>query len=312
MTFSLTILGSSSALPTSDRTVTAHVLNVHERFFLIDCGEGTQLQLRKYRIRFGRIYNIFISHLHGDHFYGLFGLLSSLNLMGRKVPINIYGPPGLKKYLDLHFSDSSVQLDYALIFNPLDMNNRSIILDDKDLRVESFPLNHKIDAAGFLFTEKERERNIRKNALDGLKPGLKDIIALKQGRDFIDDEGRVYMNAELTSSPPLPRSYAFCSDTRYYEPIIPVIKGVDLLYHEATYLHEMKARAVKTGHSTAREAAMIAAAAGAGKLIIGHFSNRYKNIDPLREEARAVFPETYAAEDGLCIKVEQRLHDNND
>ena len=304
MTFSLTILGSSSALPTSKRTVTAHVLNVHERFFLIDCGEGTQMQIRQYRLRFSRLHHIFISHLHGDHFYGLFGLVSSLNLIGRKVPLNIYGPPDLKKFLDLHFG-SPVQLGFPLIFHPHNMHERCVILDNEHLTVESFPLDHKIEAVGFLFREKEGELRIKKEAVESLHPGIRDIIAIKEGRDFTDNLGRVHKNSELTLPPLKARSYAYCSDTRYYEPLVPIVSGVDLLYHEATYLHEMKARANITGHSTALEAGEIAARAKVGKLIIGHFSSRYKNLDPLQKEAGSVFPETYLAEEGSSFEVIQ-------
>ncbi len=305
MTFSLTILGSSSALPTSNRTVTAHVLNVHERFFLIDCGEGTQMQLRRYRIPFSKIHNIFISHLHGDHFYGLFGLLSSLNLIGRKIPLHIYEPPDLKKFLDLHFGDSAVQLNYPLIFIPHRMKGKSFVMEDNYIYVESFPLDHKIESVGFLFREKEGELRIRKEAISDLNLGIREIVALKQGSDYVNEMGKLYPNSELTIPPHHPRSYAYCSDTRYTETLIPIIKNVDLLYHEATYLDEMKARAIITGHSTAREAAVIAGKANVRKLIIGHFSSRYKNVNPLVEEARSIFPETYSAEEGLCFKVDQ-------
>jgi len=304
MTFSLTILGSSSALPTSERTVTAHVLNVHERFFLIDCGEGTQMQLRRYRIRFAKIHNIFISHLHGDHFYGLFGLISSLNLMGRKVPLNIYGPPGLDKYLDLHFSASTVQLDYPLVFNSLDMEKAAKVYEDDKLMVESFPLDHKIECCGFIFREKVGERRIKKEAVKELSPGIKDILEIKRGGDFTDRDGKHWKNEELTDPPRSTRSYAYCSDTRYNEAILPFIKNVDLLYHEATYMDEMRQRALKTGHSTAGEAGKIAASADAGILVIGHFSSRYKKLEPLLNEARLQFPDTVLAEDGLEIDIQ--------
>ena len=303
MDFSLTILGSSSALPTSDRTVTAHVLKVHERFFLIDCGEGTQMQMRRNRIRFGKIHHIFISHLHGDHFYGLFGLISSLNLMGRKVPLNIYGPPNLKIYLDLHFSINSVQLDFELAFHPLDMKGGQTILEDKHIIVETFPLDHKIGCLGFLFRERDKDRNIIKEVIKEFDLGITDIVALKRGEDIIDKNGKLFKSSELTSPAPSPRSYAYCSDTRYNEAIIPHIRGVSLLYHEATYAENLKERAVKTGHSTAGEAAEIAAKAQAGKLIIGHFSSRYKDLTPLLDEARAIFPETCLAEDGKTYPV---------
>ncbi len=303
MSFSLTILGSSSALPTSDRTVTAHVLKVHERFFLIDCGEGTQMQMRKYRIRFGKIHHIFISHLHGDHFYGLFGLISSLNLMGRKVKLSIYGPPNLQKFLKIHFSNSAVKLDFELQFHPLDMKNKGIIMEDKNMTVESLPMDHKIDCVGFIFREKEKDRKIRKDLIEDLNLGIADLVGLKKGEDYINPDGRVFPNEDLTNPPPPARSYAYCSDTRYSEKIIPSIKDVDLLYHEATYLEDMKDRASKTGHSTAREAGLIAQKSNAGQLIIGHYSSRYKDLSPLLEEASQVFPQTILAKEGLCVDV---------
>ena len=303
MSFSLTILGSSSALPTSDRTVTAHVLKVHERFFLIDCGEGTQMQMRKYRIRFGKIHHIFISHLHGDHFYGLFGLISSLNLMGRKVKLSIYGPPNLQKFLKIHFSNSAVKLDFELQFHPLDMKNNGIIMEDKNMTVESLPLDHKIDCVGFIFREKEKDRKIRKDLIENLNLSIVDLVGLKKGEDYINPDGRVFPNEDLTKPPSPARSYAYCSDTRFSEKIIPSIKDVDLLYHEATYLEDMKDRASKTGHSTAREAGLIAQKSNAGQLIIGHYSSRYKDLSPLLEEASQVFPQTILAIEGLCVEV---------
>lgn len=303
MTFSLTILGSSSALPTSNRTVTAHVLNVHERFFLIDCGEGTQMQMRRYRIRFSKIHHIFISHLHGDHFYGLFGLLSSLNLIGRKVPMHIYGPPDLQKFLDLHFGVSADHLDFPLVFIPHNMREKSLILEDKHMTVESFPLDHKIECVGFLFREKKGERRMKKDVIEDLGLGIREILTLKQGRDYVDEKGVVHPNNKLTIAALKPRSYAYCSDTRYKESIIPFIRATDLLYHEATYMEDMKDRAIITGHSTAREAALIAEKSNAGKLIIGHFSSRYKDLNPLLEEARSIFPETFLAEEGMCYEA---------
>lgn len=305
MTFSLTILGSSSALPTSNRTVTAHVLNVHERFFLIDCGEGTQLQMRRYRIRFSKIHNIFISHLHGDHFYGLFGLISSMSLMGRKVPLNIYGPPELKKFLDLHFNISTVQLDYSLAFTALDMKRKSMVMENQHITVESIPLDHKIDCVGFIFREKKGDRRILKDAVKDLGLGIKDMVNLKRGNDYLDQDGVLYQNSILTAPPPKPRSYAYCSDTRYYEALINDVRNIDLLYHEATYLDNMKKRAFETGHSTAKQAAVFAEKTNAGKLVIGHFSSRYKDLNPLLDEARSVFPETYLAIEGLCFDVPQ-------
>lgn len=303
MSFSLTILGSSSALPKPDRFTTAHVLNAHERFFLIDCGEGTQIQLRRFKIRFGRIHNIFITHLHGDHFFGLPGILSSFNLMGRKVPLNVYGPDKLEQIIMGLYETMGEKLNYEVIFNTINFSKPELILDTDKLSVTSVPLKHKIPSVGYIFREKEKLRKISGDLVDELGLGVKEIISLKSGQDVIRTDGTVFKSAELTSSAPDPSSYAFISDTRYSEVIVPLIQGVDLLYHEATYLDEMKRRAKETGHSTAAEAAKIAKLAGVGKLIIGHFSARYKNSLPLLKEARDIFPETIAAEDGLCIDV---------
>lgn len=303
MGFSLTILGSSSALPKPDRFTTAHVLNVHERFFLIDCGEGTQIQLRRFKIRFGRIHNIFITHLHGDHFFGLPGILSSFNLMGRKVPLNIYGPDKLEQIIMGLYETMGEKLNYEIIFNKVNFSQPELILDTDKLSVTSVPLRHKIPSVGYIFREKEKLRKISRDLVDELGLGVKEIIRLKSGQDVIRPDGTELKSEDLTSPAPTPRSYAFISDTRYSEMIIPLIQGIDLLYHEATYLDVMKRRAKETGHSTAAEAARIAKQAGVGKLIIGHFSARYKTCLPLLMEAQEIFPETIAAEDGLCIDV---------
>lgn len=303
MGFSLTILGSSSALPKPDRFTTAHVLNVHERFFLIDCGEGTQIQLRRFKIRFGRIHNIFITHLHGDHFFGLPGILSSFNLMGRKVPLNIYGPDKLEQIIMGLYETMGEKLNYEIIFNKVNFSQPELILDTDKLSVTSVPLRHKIPSVGYIFREKEKLRKISRDLVDELGLGVKEIIRLKSGQDVIRPDGTELKSEDLTSPAPAPRSYAFISDTRYSEMIIPLIQGIDLLYHEATYLDVMKRRAKETGHSTAAEAARIAKQAGVGKLIIGHFSARYKTCLPLLMEAQEIFPETIAAEDGLCIDV---------
>lgn len=303
MGFSLTILGSSSALPKPDRFTTAHVLNVHERFFLIDCGEGTQVQLRRFKIRFGRIHNIFITHLHGDHFFGLPGILSSFNLMGRKVPLNIYGPDKLEQIIMGLYETMGEKLNYKIIFNKVNFSQPELILDTDKLSVTSVPLRHKIPSVGYIFREKEKLRKISRDLVDELGLGVKELIRLKSGQDVIRPDGTELKSEDLTSPAPAPRSYAFISDTRYSEMIIPLIQGIDLLYHEATYLDVMKRRAKETGHSTAAEAAKIAKQAGVGKLIIGHFSARYKTSLPLLMEAQEIFPETIAAEDGLCIDV---------
>jgi len=262
MTFSLTVLGSSAAIPANNRNLSAHLLNANERLFLIDCGEGTQFQLRKFKISLNRIRHIFISHLHGDHFFGLIGLINSMHLLGRKDELNIFAPLELNDILMMQLAVSQTTLNYPLNFHPLDMENYSVVLEDDRISINSFPLQHSIPTCGFVFRETKAPRSILK-----------------------------------------PRSYAYCSDTRYTESIIPFIHEVSLLYHETTFMQNLASAATDKFHSTAMEAAAIATKAHAGKLLIGHFSARYEEISALLEEARSVFPETFAAEEGNIIRV---------
>jgi len=294
----LTILGSSSALPTSARNPSAHVLNVHERFYLIDCGEGTQLQLRKYRIKFSKINHVFISHLHGDHVFGLYGLLSTFNLMGRKIPINIYAPENYGNILKSHLADFDIQLSFEINFTGLKGNKPRQILDDKYLTVTVFPLKHRIPSFGFLFREKEADRKIIKEMITIHNIPISKMHAIKKGEDLVKNDGTTVKNEEITIPPPKPLSYAYCSDTRYFKKLPSYIKNVDLVYHEATFDSTNGNLAKLTGHSTTADAAKVASEAGAGTLLIGHFSSRYKDINQLVKEARVIFPETYAAEDG--------------
>jgi len=299
----LTILGSSSSLPTSGRYPSAHVLSAHERLFLIDCGEGTQMQLRKTRIRFAKINHIFISHLHGDHVFGLYGLLSTFSLMGRKNPIHLYAPENYDKILKSHLSDFDINLSFEIDFIPLSAKVPVKILDDKYLTVTSFPLKHRVPAFGFLFREKQPERNIIKECIDKYKIPLVRIPAIKKGEDFITSDGNIIKNENITLPPPKPLSYAYCSDTKYFKRLASFVKGVSLLYHEATFDKTKDDLAEMTGHSTTLDAAKTALDANVGTLIIGHFSARYKEIEPLVDEARTVFPETYPAIDGKSYEV---------
>jgi ribonuclease Z len=309
MNFELTILGSGSALPTSRRYPTAHALNVHERFFLIDCGEGTQLQLRKAKINLGRLDHIFISHLHGDHIYGLFGLLSTLNLLGRKSDLFIFGPPDLQKIIDFFLFQLSDGLQYKIIVTPNVSRSYSLIYSNKHVDVFAFPLKHRVPTWGYLFKEKEKELNIHKEVISDYNLSIKDIVTIKKGADFSTPEGEIISNKLLTTPPTPPRSFAFCSDTAYYDRITKWIKGVDILYHEATFANADKSIAKKTGHSTTQQAATIAKKAHVKKLIIGHFSNRYKEPEQLLTEARQIFQETYLAEDLETYSVNP--HSNN-
>jgi ribonuclease Z len=303
MTFELTILGSSSALPTSTKFPTAHVLNLHERFFLIDCGEGTQIQLRRANIRFGRINHIFISHMHGDHVFGLFGVLSTFNLLGRKASLHIHGHTELKTILDFYDRHFAMESTYPIEFHPISKREMQLIHEDKVLEVFAFPLKHRIPTFGFLFREKQRPPNIRKAIIEQHKLTIAEIRALKAGEDIITDAGIQLSNATATEPAYCSRSYAYCSDTMIYEKLIKYIPGVNLLYHEATFLEQDKKLAKLTGHSTTVQAATIAKKSDAKQLIIGHFSNRYKNTATFLEQAKEVFPNTLIAEELKTYKV---------
>lgn len=301
--FSLTILGSSSATPTSERNPTAQLLNHGEKLFLIDCGEGTQVSLRRMHIHFQRIRHIFISHLHGDHFYGLIGLISSMHLLGRTKPLYIYGPPMLKEILDIQLTASMTTLLYPLEFRATQAEKEEVIFEDELMTVSSFPMLHRIPTTGFIFREKPYERKIRRDVIDLLKIPVHLIPRLKAGEDFTDKDGTVHSNKVITIEPPAPRSYAFCSDTAYFEDIIPIVQGADLLYHETTFMNDRQANAADKFHSTTGQAATIAQKAGVKKLLIGHYSARYDDLQPILEEACAVFPATELAVDGAVFEI---------
>jgi ribonuclease Z len=299
----LTVLGSSSALPTSKRYPSAHVLNAHERLFLIDCGEGTQMQLRKCRIKFGKINNIFISHLHGDHIFGLYGLLSTFNLMGRENALKLYAPENYLPILHSHLRDFDINLNFEIDFVPLKGKDPFKIYEDKYITVISFPLQHRIEAYGFLFREKQSDRNIIKDCIVKYSIPVSRIPAIKKGNDFVTKEGLVIKNKEITVPSDKPLSYAYCSDTMPFARLSAFVKGVDLLYHEATFDGSMTALAKQVKHSTTLDAARTALKAGAGTLMIGHFSARYKEITELVDEARTLFPNTIPAIDGTTYDI---------
>lgn len=304
MDIELTILGSSSAVPTSLRNTTAQVLNVLGRFFLIDCGEGTQLQMRKYKIPYNRINHIFISHLHGDHFFGLIGYISSMGLQGRKTPLHIYSHKKLESILKFQLEALNVNLPYQIIYHYLDTSKREIIYEDKNITVTSFSLKHRdVPTSGFLFKEKQKPLKLIKEKVEELNIPIAQRVKIKDGADYITEEGELIENKDLTTQPPAPKSYAFCSDTAYTEKFLGVIKDVDLLYHEATHANDNKKRAKQTYHSTAEQAATIALKANAKKLIIGHFSTRYTDTTQHESEARNIFPNTTAVKDGDVYRI---------
>jgi ribonuclease Z len=304
MAFELTILGSSSALPTSEKYPTAQVLNLSERFFLIDCGEGTQIQLRKYKFSFGKIKHVFISHLHGDHFYGLIGFISTRNLLGLKSDLHIYSHSDLTGLLQPQLNYLKGEMGFRVIFHPLNFKKPELIYSDKKCEVHSFPLKHSIPVCGFVFREKPVLPNMIKEKILDLQIPVKEIKFIKEGAGFTDNYGKYYMHEELTAPAPIPRSYAFCTDTVPYLPVVEIIRNVNLLYHEATFQSDMEEWAAKTMHSTARQAAEIAVKANAGKLIIGHFSNRYKTSVSFLSEAGEIFTNTELANEGRRFLVE--------
>ncbi len=298
MAFSLTILGSNSAIPSVNRNSSSQLVNIDGKLFLIDCAEGTQVQLRKYHKKIQSIEGVFISHLHGDHYFGIMGLISTLHLLGRTKEMHVYAPPELKNIIDTHHKASNKILHYPLIFHNLEGDNLLSLVDNDMLTVNAFPLNHSIPAFGFIFKTKVKDRSFKKDILLEMDIHYNDIVKIKRGEDYIDEKGNIHKNKDLTLDPEPSASFAYCSDTSYFEEIIPHIKDVDLLYHEATFLEDKKDLANEVLHSTAKEAAEIAKKAGARKLLLGHFSPRHTDVEAFLVEAGEVFSETYLAEDG--------------
>ncbi len=298
MIFEISILGSSSATPIYQRHPTAQVVKVHERIFLVDCGEGTLIQMNRFKIRFHKINHIFISHLHGDHYLGLLGLISTMHLQGRINELHIYCQKELKEIVDIQLKYSETTLRYPIHYHFLDADKDELIYSDEDTEIHSISLKHRIPCTGFLFREKPRLRKLVKSMLAQYSIPLSAYDSLKNGEDYTSETGKLIANAELTTDPRVPRSYAFCSDTIYDERLISVVKNVDLLYHEATFMNDKSERAAETFHSTAEQAASIALKAEVKRLIIGHFSARYKNLYPLLEEAKAIYPNVTLALEG--------------
>jgi ribonuclease Z len=303
MKFQLLILGCSSATPTAERHPSAQLLNFNETLYLIDCGEATQIQLRRNRIRIQRINHIFISHLHGDHYLGLTGLLSTMSILGRTNTLHIYASTKLKDIIDLQVQISDIHLNYEISWHFLVSDKLELLHSDKNTEVYSFPLNHRIPTHGFLFKYEVREKNFDKEIL--LKETIphEEIVKIKKGADFISADGRVLKNEDLTKPGIKPISYAYCADTIYDESIVEYIKNVDLLYHETTFMQDMASTAREKFHSTTIDAANIAMKANAKQLIIGHYSARYDNLMPLLDETRTVFGNTLLAEEGKIYEV---------
>lgn len=303
MKFEVTILGSSSATPIFNRNPTAQVLNVNERLYLIDCGEGTQQQMLRFDVKASRIDYIFISHLHGDHYLGLVGLLSSLHLNGRSKPLHIFCPAPLKEIIEVQFKYSETHIQFPIEYTFIDPSAPAKLLENPDVMVESIPLDHRIPCTGFLFKEKKRQRKLIKDKVEGMNIPIEYYSRLKRGEDYIDASGLTFKNDDLTIDSAQPKTYAYCSDTMYGESYFEQIKGADLLYHEATFMHNMLDRAQETHHTTALQAGEAALKTHAKKLIIGHFSARYKTLNELLDETRSVFPETELAIEGKTFLI---------
>lgn len=301
--FELNILGCGSALPTMQHVPTSQVLNVREKLFMIDCGEGTQLQFRRARLRFNRLNQIFISHLHGDHCFGLIGLISTLGLLGRTGDLTIHAVADLERILRPQLDFYCKDLSFEVIFKSFDHTKHEVIYQDRSLSVSTIPLDHRMPCAGFLFEEAKNDLHLDGEAVKFYNVPIKELAKIKQGADYITESGQIISNNRLTKPAKPSRKYAFCSDTAYKESIIPIIKDVDLLYHESTFLDEDKARAKETRHSTASQAAEIALKANVKKLMLGHYSSRYSNDALFLEEAVKIFANTILANELLLEKL---------
>lgn len=306
MSFKVTILGSASAKPTANRHPSAQIVNVNEQHYLVDAGEGVQQQLFRYGINPLKIRGVFISHLHGDHVFGLFPLISTLGLYGRRTPLQLFGPTPLGELIDHHLRYFDPQLPYCVEWHPIDTTRHALLLENRTLEVWSIPLRHRVPTSGYLFREKEPPLNVRKEKIAQYDLSIARITAAKRGEAITLDDGRTVPNAELTYRPHRPRAYAYLSDTSWSPKAAGLVAGVDLLYHEATYAHAERRIARERGHATAVEAARIALKAGARRLLIGHYSSRYKNEEVLVEEARTIFPESYPATEGETFPIEKR------
>lgn len=301
--FELHILGCGSALPTTRHFPTSQIVNVRDKLFMIDCGEGAQLQFRKSRLKFSRLNTIFISHLHGDHCFGLLGLVSTLNLLGRTAELHIYSPKGLEELMAPMLNYFNHQMTYKILFHEFETKEQTVIYEDRSLTVTTIPLRHRLPCCGFLFAEKQRPNHILRDMVDFYQVPVYELNRIKNGADYVTPDGEVIANARLTRPSAPPRSYAYCSDTIFLPSIVEQIKGVDLLFHEATFADEDAPRAKETYHTTAAQAAEIAREAEVKKLVIGHFSARYDDESILLEEASAVFTNTQLAKETLCIPV---------
>ena len=299
----VTILGRASAKPTAGSHPSAQAVNVNEQYFLVDAGEGVQQQMLRCGINALKLRAVFISHLHGDHLFGLFPLISTLGLYGRRTPLQVFAPHPFGEILEYHLRYFDQNLPYEVQWVPVDTTKHRIIFENRTTEVWSIPLRHRVPASGYLFREKEPPLNVDKGVIDRYGLSVAQIVAAKRGEDSTRDDGRAIPNGELTYLPHGPRAYAYCSDTNRSAMVARRVAGVDLLYHEATYADSERKQAKESGHSTAADAARTALAAGAGRLLIGHFSSRYRDLTPLLDEARAIFPDTDIAVEGETYEI---------
>ncbi|MFN5296582.1 MAG: ribonuclease Z [Flavobacteriales bacterium] len=303
MIFEVTILGCGAAAPTGKHNPSAQVLNIHDKLFLVDCGEGTQMQMRKFKIKMQRIHEVFISHMHGDHYLGLMGFISSMHLLGRKAKLTVYGPQELKAIIEMQLKASQTFLEYPLEIIEVSTDVKQCIYDDKSLRVWSFPLKHRIDTCGYLFEEKERKPKITKESIARYDLQPSQIIQLKNGNPVELVNGQSLAPEEVCEEPEPPKSYAYCSDTAFSEKVIDMVTGCTTLYHESTFLESESERAKATFHSTAKQAATVAQRSGAKRLILGHFSSRYANDEDFKKEAETVFKTVTLANEGSVFTI---------
>jgi ribonuclease Z len=308
MTFEVQILGYGAAAPTLRHMPTSQLVNVHDKMFLVDCGEGTQVQIRKYRIKFQKIDHIFISHLHGDHFFGLIGLLSSMHLLGRTKDLTLFAPKGLQKILETQFEASETRLKFQLIYIDSKTNQRKLLFEDKTLEIYGFPMKHRIPTTGFLFIEKPRKAKIRKSFIKAYNLCIEEMVQIKNRKDVHRSNGDVISWEECTFDLEQIKSYAYCSDTAPCESVRENAKGVSLLYHEATFHSSLKDRAKSTFHTTSEDAGKIAQEAEVGKLVIGHFSSRYIDENILLNEARTYFDQTELAFEGMKLVITDKAN----
>lgn len=301
--FKVHILGCGSALPTLQHNASSQIVELREKLFMIDCGEGTQIQLRRSRIHFSKIISVFISHLHGDHCFGLPGMISTFGMTGRTAPLHIYAPAAFEPILDQTLSFFCQGLEFKVVFHAVDTTQNKVVYEDRSLTVETIPLQHRIDCCGYLFREKPILPHIRRDMIDFYKIPISQINNIKAGADWVTAEGEVIANSRLTTPAEPARSYAYCSDTRYIKTLHELVKGVSTLYHESTYSAEDAERARLYWHSTSQDAAKVARDASVGKLLLGHFSARYNNESQLLEEAKEIFPNSYLTREGATFDI---------